>query len=135
MYKNILVPIAMDHSCDTGTALDVARALAAEGAKITALSIIDDIPAQVTTYLPADYGEKLLEETEISLKAELGGVKDVKPVVTSGNPGREIVDFAETHDIDCIVIASHRPGLQDYFLGSTASRVVRHAPCAVHVVR
>jgi universal stress protein F len=33
------------------------------------------------------------------------------------------------------VIASHRPGIQDYFLGSTASRVVRHANCTVHVMR
>jgi universal stress protein F len=25
--------------------------------------------------------------------------------------------------------------LQDYFLGSTAGRVVRHAQCSVHVIR
>ena len=36
---------------------------------------------------------------------------------------------------DCIVIGSHKPGLIDYLLGSTAARVVRHAPCAVHVLR
>jgi len=39
------------------------------------------------------------------------------------------------HAVDLIVIASHRPGLKDYFLGSTAGRVVRHSPCAVHVIR
>ena len=38
-------------------------------------------------------------------------------------------------DTDCVVIASHRPGLQDYLLGSTAARVVRHAACSVHVLR
>ena len=36
---------------------------------------------------------------------------------------------------DLLIIASHRPGLQDYFLGSTAAHVVRHAACSVHVIR
>jgi nucleotide-binding universal stress UspA family protein len=33
------------------------------------------------------------------------------------------------------VIASHRPGMADLLIGSTAAQVVRHAPCAVHVLR
>lgn len=135
MYKNILVPIALDHSRDTGTALEVARALATEEAAITVLNIIEDVPAHVAQYLPNDHGETLIAEAETSLKAELGGVKDVKPVVMGGHAGRAIVDYAVSHEIDCIVISSHKPGLQDFFLGSTASRVVRHASCSVHIVR
>ena len=42
---------------------------------------------------------------------------------------------AEDDKVDLIIIASHKPGLQDYFLGSTAARVVRHASCSVLVVR
>ena len=53
----------------------------------------------------------------------------------SGHAGRDIVDFAERHAVDCIVIASHRPVFSDHLLGSTAARVVRHASCSVHVVR
>jgi nucleotide-binding universal stress UspA family protein len=52
-----------------------------------------------------------------------------------GHIGRTIADYAAEAAVDCIVIGSHRPGLTDYFLGSTAARVVRHAPCAVHVLR
>ncbi|MBT8411941.1 MAG: universal stress protein, partial [Octadecabacter sp.] len=44
-------------------------------------------------------------------------------------------DFATDNSIDCIIMASHQPGLEDYFLGSTAARVVRHAKCSVHVIR
>jgi nucleotide-binding universal stress UspA family protein len=69
-----------------------------------------------------------------ALKAQVGG-HDVRTVAISGHSARSILDYAEAHDVDCIVIASHRPGLQDFFLGSTAARVVRHAACAVHVVR
>ena len=42
---------------------------------------------------------------------------------------------AKEKNADMIIIASHRPGLQDYFLGSTAAKVVRHATCSVLVVR
>ena len=48
---------------------------------------------------------------------------------------RAILAAAEERNADLIVIASHRPGLQQFLLGSTASRVVRHATCTVFVKR
>ncbi len=135
MYKNILVPIALDHERNIAAAMEVAHMLASEGASITALKVIEEVPAYVASYLPEDHGQKLLDEMRTELKAELGGVRDVTPVVVTGHAGQRIVDYAQEHEIDCIVIASHRPGLQDYLIGSTAARVVRHAACAVHVIR
>lgn len=135
MYKNILVATALDHAHDIAAAFDIARALASDGASMTALHVLEEIPAYAAQYVPAEQTGARYSEAEVRLKAELGGVTGVKPVVISGHPGSTIVDYAAAHDIDCIIIASHRPGLQDYFLGSTAGRVVRHAPCAVHVIR
>lgn len=135
MYKNILVPIALDHGPRTGEALAVARELLAEGGKITVLTVMEAIPPYVSQYLPADQEARAREETHAALQAELGGAADVKADVVTGHAGRTILEYAAEHGMDLIVIASHRPGLQDYFLGSTAARVVRHAPCAVHVVR
>lgn len=135
MYKNILVPIALDHGPKSGEALAVARELLAEGGKITALTVMEAIPPYVSQYLPAEQEARAREETHSALLAELGGAGDVKVDVVTGHAGRTILEYAEEHGMDLIVIASHRPGLQDYFLGSTAARVVRHAPCAVHVVR
>ena len=135
MYSNILIPIALDHERDTGHAMDVARLLRSKGGTITALHVIEPIPGYATQYLPAGQLENRRSEAEARLIADLGGVKDVKPVVVEGHSGRSIVDYANQHECDCIVISSHRPGLQDYFLGSTASRVVRHAKCPVHVIR
>ncbi|WP_245848062.1 hypothetical protein [Octadecabacter ascidiaceicola] len=34
-----------------------------------------------------------------------------------------------------MVIASYEPGMKEFFLGSTSALVVRHAYCAVHVLR
>jgi len=135
MYNNILVAIALDHSVNTAPAFKIARTLASDGASITALHVIEDVPAYAIAYLPREHHETRRAEAEAELRAELGGVTDVKPVVVNGPAGTCIVDYAEKHGMDCIVIASHRPGLQDYFLGSTAGRVVRHARCAVHVLR
>ena len=135
MYQNILVAVALDHSPHANDALRVARALSNQGASITALHIIEEMPAYVAAQVPVEMLSDRKPAAEAELSAELGGVSDVKPVVVYGHAGRTIVDYAKDHTVDCIVIASHRPGLQDYFLGSTAQRVVRYAQCAVHVLR
>ncbi|KIC15218.1 universal stress protein [Leisingera sp. ANG-Vp] len=135
MYKHILVPIAPEHGADTARSLEAARLLADGGARITALTVADEIPGYVVQQLPEGLLENTRAEMLTALKADLGGVKDVKADVVTGHAGRTINDYAEAHGADCIVIASHRPGLQDYFLGSTAARVVRHAKCTVVVIR
>ncbi|MEX0301483.1 MAG: universal stress protein [Leisingera sp.] len=135
MYKNILVPIAPDHGADSASSLEAARLLADSDGRITALTVADEIPGYVVQQLPEGLLENTRAEMLTALKADLGGVKDVKADVVTGHAGRTIVDYADAHGADCIVIASHRPGLQDYFLGSTAARVVRHAKCTVVVIR
>ena len=135
MYENILVAVALDHSPHANDALQVARALSNQSTKITALHVIEELPTYVANQVPAEFLADRKPAAEAELNAELGGVSDVKPVVVYGHPGRTIVDFAQEHGIDCIVIASHKPGVQDECLGSTAPRVVRHAMCAVHVLR
>ena len=135
MYKNILVPVAFDHDRDTSEALNIAHTLAAAGAKITALHVMDEVPSYVAQYLPEGRLEDNRAELEARLKADVGGLKKVKAVVISGHPGHSINEYAKDNGVDCIVVASHRPGIQDFFLGSTAARVVRHAPCSVHVSR
>lgn len=135
MYKNILVAVSLDHSPHANDALQVARTLVGEGGQITALHVIEEIPTYIANEVPSDLLANRKPEAEALLKSELGGVADVKPVVIRGHAGQAIVSFAEDHDVDCIVIASHKPGLQDFFLGSTAQRVVRFAKCAVHVLR
>lgn len=135
MYSHILVAIDIDHAETGQGALDIARAIRAEGGKITALYVLEALPSYATQYLPDDHMKNRVGEFKAALTAELGGVRDVTPEVVAGHSGATIVDYASEHDVDCIVISSHKPGLQDFFLGSTAARVVRHAPCAVHVRR
>ena len=135
MYRHILLPVAIDHRPNTEKAIEVARTLLDEGGRITALHVTEPIPGYVAQYLPEGHFEAARQELEATVRAELGDPQDIDVALVSGSAGTAINEFAAAHDVDCIVIASHRPGLQDYFLGSTAARVVRHARCNVHVVR
>lgn len=56
--------------------------------------------------------------------------------VRFGAPAEEVVDYAEEHEIDMIMMPSHgRSGLRRLLLGSVAERVVRAAHCPVIVLR
>ncbi len=56
--------------------------------------------------------------------------------VRSGKAFDEIVKAAKELDADLILLATHGyTGLDHTLLGSTAEKVVRHAPCPVLIVR
>ena len=134
MYSNILVPMALDHGISSQT-LQVARALLAEGGHITALHIYEGAQGSVSAYLDEDAVQSAYERAKAALEDRVKDLPDVDAVIAKGHSGRGIVDVAVARQADCIVIGSHKPGLIDYLLGSTAARVVRHAPCSVHVIR
>jgi nucleotide-binding universal stress UspA family protein len=65
----------------------------------------------------------------------VGNAKIVKKVAV-GHPATTIVDYADEHDMQLILIASHgRTGLKRMLLGSVAEQVARHAHCPVLVLR
>jgi len=136
MYKNILVPIALDGEHDGGASIEVANALKAEGGQITLLHVVEELQSYVAMQLPKGLEDENIAYAKSRLDQIAGGIAGgAKVNVVMGHSGRTILDVAEDMGADCIVIASHRPGLEDYLIGSTAARVVRHADCSVHVVR
>ena len=136
MYKTILVPIDLAHVAEGKAIIDVAAQQAAEGAKIILLNVIEDIPNWAAAEIPKDIVEKSRENvrSEIEGIAKASGIK-MDTEIRNGHSSNTILEVAKERNADLIIIASHRPGLQDYFLGSTASKVVRHANCSVLVVR
>lgn len=135
MYHNILVPISFDADRDVSGPLKLARILATPEAKITLLHVVEHIPGYAISYLPVDYLAEARQAIQIELDELASSVPGATGVVIEGHSGRSILDWADVNKPDLIVIASHRPGMQDLLLGSTAAQVVRHAACAVHVVR
>ena len=134
MYQKILVPMALDHGISDKT-LAVANALKSEGGEIIALHVREALQGTVSLYVDEALAQKGFDEAKAMMAKKLAAVDGVEPKIVTGHTYRTIIEYAENHRIDCIVIGSHRPELSDYLLGSTAARVVRHAPCAVHVYR
>ncbi len=134
MYKKIIVALALDQGHGVA-ALNVARKLLDQGGEIITLHVVEPLPSYIKHYMPENSEEKLLEIIDDDMNDRIGEKQDATRVVLKGNPGQEVTNYAEEVGADCIVIGSHKPELKDYFLGSTASRIVRHASCAVHVIR
>ncbi len=136
MFKTILVPVDLSYAEAGKAMINVAKMLGGEGARIILVTVVEDIPAFVVAGLPGGIIEESKERAQEALE-EIARKADVQASVEvrSGQAYRAILDVAEERNADLIVIASHRPGLQQFLLGSTASRVVRHATCTVFVKR
>lgn len=134
MYKKIIVSLALDqgHGID---ALNIARRLLDKDGEIIAVHVIEPLQDSVKSYMPANNEEMLKQAISKDIAARIGEKQDAKPVILEGHPGRKITEYAKEIGADCIVVGSHKPELKDFFLGSTSARIVRHAHCAVHVLR
>ncbi len=135
MYHKILVPISFDAERDTSAPLKLAQVLATPDAQVILLHVVEHIPNYAISYMPSEYLKEARKAIQTELDNLAAKVPGAKGVVVEGHSGRTILDWVEVNEPDLIIMASHRPGMQDLLLGSTAAHVVRHAKCAVHVVR
>lgn len=139
MIETILVPIDLAQKEAGVAALKLARNLAETNrCKFILLNVIVPLPGYIAGQIPEDIHVTTLSDADDALKkiANEHRLPDTTEVVVrEGHPSTEILEFAKKTDVDLIVIASHDPGLVDYFLGSVAARVVRHAHCSVLVSR
>ena len=141
--KSILVPI--DFSEYSKKALRYAVRFAEEfGSSITLLHVVERVIQP-----PEGYGALEVPAFDLGLlqkhaaaklsslaQEEIDELVPVKTLVRSGAGYNEIVTVAKEEGTDLIIIATHgRTGLKHLLLGSTAERVVRHAPCPVLTVR
>ena len=136
MFNTILVPIDMSHIAEGKANIDIAVKQAEVGAKIMLLNVVEDIPTWAAVELPANLIDKSLQaaQDELQAIANASGIP-MEVEARTGHSYKTILDVADEKQVDLIIIASHQPGLQDYFLGSTAAKVVRHAKCSVLIIR
>ncbi|MEO0344356.1 MAG: universal stress protein [Pseudomonadota bacterium] len=135
MYKHILIPVLFDEGHDPGPAYEAAQALADPDATFTVFHAMEPIP----NYAGVTITKKMLDASRVEAKKLLAekakALPGSKAALVDGYAGRAIVDYANDHDVDCIVVASHTEGLSGVLLGSVSAKVVRHARCTVHVIR
>ncbi len=134
MYQKIIVALSLEHGYGE-RGLEIARRLKADGGTIQAVHVHEQPHPSVGAYLDDEVLAMVHAEARGRLKEKIGNAPDVEPVLLKGHSGATILEYAASCGADLIVVGSHKPGLRDYFLGSTAARIVRHAPCSVHVLR
>lgn len=136
MFTNILVAVDPSHDGSEVRALATARKLAHDTyAEITALTVLEPVPAHLTESMAHEAKIEAADKAATALRQQIGKGSEIRVIVRHGRAAHEIIQYARQNGVDCIIVASHRPGFSDYFLGSTAARVVRHAPCSVIVLR
>lgn len=139
----ILVPV--DFSNFANKALDYALAFAEQfQARIILMHVVEpavlpESSAVVTTALD-NLNEDLRQVAQQKLdelqRTKLAGRVPSEVHVRLGRAFSEIAAAAADLEVDLIILATHGyTGLKHVFLGSTAERVVRHAPCPVLTVR
>lgn len=133
----ILVPI--DFSDVSFVALDETLNFIQNPSKITVLHVLSPLPAVEPSVIWQTTDDNTRKQNVINAFHERypkSLVEHLQFEVTIGEPSSEIVDYAQKHNINLIVIASHgRTGLNRFLIGSVAERVARHAKCPVLIWR
>ncbi len=137
--KNILVPT--DFSATSLKALQYAVPFAKQSeAKITLLHVVD-LPM-----FPQEFGYLLVDENQAmdGTKKSLADLATrmiapellAQTIVRRGLAWDTVATVARETEADLIITTTHgHTGLTHVLVGSTAERIVRHAPCPVLVMR
>ena len=123
MYSTIIVPTDFLDEEATIRSLKKAEDLS-DGGRIILLHVLEAVPYLVS--MTRETMDQWIKKSGIDAEVE---------VRHDGSPYHNVIESAKEHKADLILINSHKPGLQDYLLGSTAGKVVRHAQCSVLVDR
>ncbi|MDP4550653.1 universal stress protein [Alkalihalobacillus macyae] len=141
-YTNVLV--AYDGSDLSMKALNEAIAMAKENPAlqidvVTALNPTAQISSAVVY---ASILNELRKEAVDLLKVVSDELHEqlpnqvVRTMVLEGNPGNEIVKYADDHERDLIIMGSRGlNGLREWFLGSVSHAVLQRSHCPVLIIK
>ena len=156
-HKISKILVAIDGSEHSIKAADLALEMAKKesisaqkiGSELTALTVLDVSKPRkfLSSFIAAPtYGLRELEEERNAAKHWMDAIQKraeernirFRSEIIEGLVSAEatIVDYAESHEIDLIVVGTRgRTGFSKVLLGSVASRVVEYAHCSVIVVK
>ena len=136
-WKKILV--ATDGSrfseAAAAKAIDFTKAY---GGQLMIVSVVD-VPAEFYGESPETWDNLVTQAKvfveKIAQQAEASGVK-TQAIVKEAETWKSIVELAEEHKADTIIMGSHgRTGLKRLLMGSVTEKVIGHAPCPVLVIK
>jgi nucleotide-binding universal stress UspA family protein len=147
MFASILV--GTDGSEAAGAAVTEATRLAAAlRARLLIVSVYESpaaeprlshehqVPAQDSQWSVGPREEVLKVLEQAAATAGDAGVANVETIARQGDAADAIIDVAEDHACDLIVVGNRGlTGAKRFLLGSVPNKISHHAPCSVLIVR
>jgi nucleotide-binding universal stress UspA family protein len=140
MLQTVLIPLDGSTLAECAVSHSVAIAQTFN-ARIVLLHILEE-PSVTNTQQAVDPLNWHIRKSEarayldfVATHVEQSGLP-VQSVILEGRAADQIVAYAESHDVDLIVLSSHgRSGLSNWSISSIAGKVTRHASTSLMLVR
>lgn len=140
MFNKILV--GLDGSEGSKKALSAAIQLVVEReGELLALSVEEGLPRYAAMVGEVEESKQQANEyfaqvqREAYDQAKHAGI-ELRCATLAGHAAQRITEYAAAENVDLLVLGhSGHSGVWGQFLGTTADKIVRHAPCSVLVVR
>jgi nucleotide-binding universal stress UspA family protein len=139
--KKVLLPVKLPKQPDQINSLIEALGIGIHD-EIHVIYVAPIIPYSARFPFPSSYRKKI--ETNVVLRSEkrlkvfLKGIsknRNLKSIVALGDPSRQILKYAQTAQIDLIVMRGRKKyGFERLFLGSVVEQVVKESPIPVFAI-
>jgi len=141
MYKRVLIPLDGSPLAEQALPHAIAQARYSQ-AELILLKVVEPFPHARGLSLgdlkrieqqASTWGHEYLERLAVDIRQQ--GIP-IQAVIIGGRPHVEIPQYAETNQVDLIVMSTlGQSGLSRWLMGSVADRVVRGATVPVLLVR
>lgn len=137
MFKRIMAPVDLAHLDKLERALQVtAEEAKLHNAAVTYVSVSAAAPSALA-HTPDEFKARLQDFA--SKQALAHGINATSHAIISHDPATDVDDAllkcVTDTGADLVVMASHRPGLADYFWPSNGGKIAAHTDASVFIVR
>lgn len=137
MFQRILAPVDLAHLDTLDRALNVAAEAARQnGASVVYVSVGAAAPGPIA-HTPEEFTAKL--DSFAADQAARHGISGSAMAVISHDPTSDLnetlLKAIDEAGADLVVMASHKPGLADYFFHSNGGEIAARAGVSVFIVR
>jgi len=137
MFSHILVPVDLLHLDRLQRALEVAAEEARQrDARVTYVSVSISAPSRIASG-PDEFRAML--ERFAAEQASWHGITASAQALFSADPSTDVDDTLlkaiEELGADLVIMASHKPGLVEYFWPSNGGKIASHSKASVFLVR
>lgn len=142
MIKKVLVPVDLQDTKFCLGALKIAlREVKENGSELHIITVVPGYGSAIvsTFFSEEDHKAGLKQVAQSLLDFVSANVDDaIKPIlkVYDGSAAERINRYVQDKGIDLVVMHAHqRSKVNEFFLGSVASRVVERAKCSVYILK